>query len=56
LNSDRPELHVNPRDAAAALAACRSAREAFPINEKGIMRLLALLMSLPPAGPGPTSH
>jgi DNA polymerase-3 subunit delta' len=56
LNRDRPAVNVNPRSAAGALDACRDAREAFPINEKGIMRLLALLMSLPPAGPGPTSH
>jgi DNA polymerase-3 subunit delta' len=56
LNADRPALHVNPRDAAVALDACRAAREAFPINEKGIMRLLALLLSLPPAGPAGASH
>jgi hypothetical protein len=41
--------HVPPRAAAAALDACREAREAFLINEKGVMRLTALLMSLPVA-------
>jgi DNA polymerase-3 subunit delta' len=43
-------LSVSPRAAAEALDACRTAREAFPINEKGIMRLVALLLSCPPAG------
>ena len=38
--------------AAAALDACREAREAFPINEKGIVRLTrAARCALPPAGP-----
>src|SRR5262249_31486411 len=41
LNADPP--HVAPRAAAAALDACREAREAFPINEKGIVRLTYLL-------------
>jgi DNA polymerase-3 subunit delta' len=50
LNDDRPALHVTPRAAAAALDACREAREAFLINEKGLMRLVALLMALPSAG------
>jgi DNA polymerase-3 subunit delta' len=36
------------RDAAAALDACREAREAVLINEKGIVRLTYLLMCLPP--------
>jgi len=40
-------VHVAPRAAAAALDACREAREAFLINEKGVMRLTALLMTLP---------
>ncbi len=40
-------VHVSPRAAAAALDACREAREAFLINEKGVMRLVALLMALP---------
>ena len=35
LNRDRPALAVTPRAAAAALDACREAREAFLINEKG---------------------
>jgi DNA polymerase-3 subunit delta' len=50
LNADRPALQVTPRGAAAALDACREAREAFLINEKGLMRLTALLMTLPAAG------
>jgi DNA polymerase-3 subunit delta' len=40
-------VRVAPRAAAAALDACREAREAFLINEKGVMRLVALLMVLP---------
>ncbi len=50
LNADRPALQVTPRAAAAALDACREARDAFIVNEKGLMRLIALLMSLAPAG------
>jgi len=50
LNSDRPALHVTPRAAAAALTACHETREAFLINEKGLIRLINLLMALPPAG------
>jgi DNA polymerase-3 subunit delta' len=50
LNADRPALQVTPRAAAAALEACHEAREAFLINEKGLVRLVALLMTLPPAG------
>jgi DNA polymerase-3 subunit delta' len=48
LNVDREPLPVNPRAAAEALDACRDAREAFTINEKGLVRLIALLMALPP--------
>jgi hypothetical protein len=51
LNSDRTALHVAPRRAVFALEACREAREAFPINEKGIVRLTYLLLALPPAAP-----
>ncbi len=40
-------VRVSPRGAAVALGACREAREAFLINEKGIMRLVSLLMALP---------
>jgi hypothetical protein len=40
-----------PRSAAAALDACREAREAILINEKGLVRLTHLLLSLPPARP-----
>ena len=50
LNGDRPRLGVPPRAAAAALDECRRAREAFLINEKGVVRLVALLMELPTAG------
>jgi DNA polymerase-3 subunit delta' len=50
LNLDRPALSVAPRAAAEALVACREARDAFLINEKGLVRLVALLMALPPAG------
>ena len=50
LNADRPAVHVTARGAAAALAACREAREAFLVNEKGVMRLVALLLAFPPAG------
>jgi DNA polymerase-3 subunit delta' len=50
LNADRPTLRVTARSAAAALDACHEAREAFLINEKGVMRLVALLLALPPAG------
>jgi DNA polymerase-3 subunit delta' len=47
LNTDLELLPVSPRDAAAALDAGRDAREAFTINEKGIVRLVALCMTLP---------
>jgi DNA polymerase-3 subunit delta' len=50
LNSDRPALRVPARSAAAALDACHEAREAFLITEKGVVRLVALLLALPPAG------
>jgi DNA polymerase-3 subunit delta' len=50
LNADRPVVPVSPRAAAAALAACREAREAVLINEKGIVRLLALCLALPSPG------
>ena len=49
LNADQRLPAVNPRAAADALDACREAREAILINEKGIMRLTALVMALPPA-------
>jgi DNA polymerase-3 subunit delta' len=50
LNGDLPALSVSPRAAAEALGACREARDAFLINEKGVVRLVALLMALPTAG------
>lgn len=49
LNADRPPPTVSARAAAAALDACREAREAFVVNEKGLVRLVALVMALPPA-------
>jgi DNA polymerase-3 subunit delta' len=49
LNRDRPRLVLSPRAAASALDACRQAREAFLINEKGLVRLTHLLLSLPSA-------
>ena len=49
LNRDRLQVRVSPRAAAAALDACREAREAFAVNEKGIVRLTSLLLTLPPA-------
>lgn len=51
LNGDRPRLGVPPRAAAGALEECRRAREAFLINEKGLVRLTHLLLSLPSARP-----
>src|SRR4051794_1541861 len=39
LNADQPAPRVTPRAAATALDACRAAREAFLINEKGLVRL-----------------
>jgi DNA polymerase-3 subunit delta' len=49
LNAENAPVHVQPAQAAAALDACRQAREAFPINEKGVVRLVALLLALPTA-------
>jgi DNA polymerase-3 subunit delta' len=51
LNQDRPRVVLAPRSAAAALDMCREAREAILINEKGLVRLTHLLLSLPPARP-----
>ena len=48
LNSDLPALALTPRAAAEALDPCRDAREAFTINEKGLVRLIALCLALPP--------
>jgi DNA polymerase III subunit delta' len=50
LNTDLPPLIVSPRAVGPALDACREAREAFLINEKGLVRLQYLLLSLPAAG------
>lgn len=49
LNADLPLMAVQPRAAAAAFDACRRAREAFMVNEKGLVQLQHLLCSLPPA-------
>jgi DNA polymerase III subunit delta' len=50
LNGDLVALRTTPRAAAAALDACHEAREAFLINEKGLVRLVSLFMTLPAAG------
>jgi hypothetical protein len=47
LNADLEPLAVNARAVGVALDACRAAREAFLINEKGLVRLQYLLLSLP---------
>jgi DNA polymerase-3 subunit delta' len=47
LNADRDALVVSPREAAEAIDACREAREAFTINEKGLVRLVALVLAMP---------
>jgi DNA polymerase-3 subunit delta' len=49
LNADQERVAVSARAAAEAIDACRVAREAFAINEKGLIRLISLLMALPPA-------
>jgi DNA polymerase-3 subunit delta' len=49
INTDLATLSVTPRGVVAALDACRAAREAFLVHEKGVVRLQYLLMSLPPA-------
>ena len=49
LNTDHDRLVLSARACAEALDACREAREAFTVNEKGLVRLIALFMTLPPA-------
>jgi hypothetical protein len=49
LNADVAPIGVSGRSAAEALDACREAREAFLVHEKGLVRLQYLLLSLPPA-------
>jgi DNA polymerase-3 subunit delta' len=49
LNSDVGPIGVSAPSAAAALDACREAREAYLVHEKGLVRLQYLLLSLPPA-------
>jgi DNA polymerase-3 subunit delta' len=49
INTDIPPIGIAARAAADALDACREAREAFILHEKGVVRLQYLLMSLPPA-------
>lgn len=53
LNADRPPPSMAARAAAEALDACRDARRAFSMNEKGTLHLQRLLLRLPPAGGGP---
>jgi len=48
LNTDRVPLVVSARACGQAFDTCRGAREAFVINEKGLIRLISLLMALPP--------
>jgi DNA polymerase III subunit delta' len=48
-NTDVPAVVVNARAVAGALDACRAAREAFLVHEKGVVRLQYLFMTLPPA-------
>ncbi len=49
-DAKRPRVGVSPRAAGHALDLCREAREAFLINEKGLVRLAFLCLSLPPSG------
>jgi hypothetical protein len=49
-NRDLDAITVTPRAAVDALEACRAAREAFLVHEKGLVRLQYLCMALPPAG------
>ena len=51
---DLEPIVVSPRAVGPALDACREAREAFLINEKGVVRLQYLLLSLPAPGGAPT--
>ena len=53
LNTDRAPVAVHARAAAAALDACRDARQALAMNEKGALHIQHLLLRLPPAGGGP---
>jgi DNA polymerase-3 subunit delta' len=53
LNSDLAPLAVSPRAIGPALDACREAREAFLVNEKGLVRLQYLLLCLPAPGHTP---
>jgi DNA polymerase-3 subunit delta' len=54
LNLDREVLAINPRAAAAALDACRDAREAIAeFNPNEALLVERLFLHLPPAGGGP---
>ena len=55
LNTDLAPLTVAPRAVGVALDACREAREAFLINEKGLVRLQYLLLRLPAAAGAPSA-
>jgi DNA polymerase-3 subunit delta' len=48
LNVDVTVPDLSPRACAEALDACRAARDAFVVNEKGLVRLQLLVLSLPP--------
>ena len=45
LNRDRPALALHAAGRGRGARACRDAREAFTINEKGLVRLIALCMA-----------
>ena len=49
LNTDQPVLIVTPRRAAAAVDACRAARDAFEFNPNESLLVETLLMRLPAA-------
>ncbi len=51
-NLDIDPIVVTPRAAGEALDALRAAREAFLVQEKGLVRLQYLCMTLPPAAAG----
>jgi DNA polymerase-3 subunit delta' len=50
LNTDVSVRALSPRACAGALDECRTAREAFLVQEKGLVRLQHLFLSLPPSG------
>ena len=52
-NDDVEVPSVGPRDCVDALERCRVAREAFLVQEKGLVRIQHLLLSLPEPGSAP---